>query len=99
MNRYNLIAACMMHVEGYFSIKSLAFINKNPGNIEASNGQLNKYSTIQVGYDELVHDISVNRGKPLAMFIAKYAPPTENNTSLYANLVSELSGIALTEQI
>jgi hypothetical protein len=45
------------------------------------------------GFIALVWDIEANRGKTLRAFIAKYAPPNENNTSLYLQVVSTLSGI------
>jgi len=97
--RYALIAAVMWHVEGSFSTKSQGFSNKNPGNIEHANGTMRVYSKIQDGFDDLVRDIELNAGKPLNSFIAKYAPPTENNTSLYLQVVSTLTGIAPTEAI
>jgi hypothetical protein len=89
----------MMHVEGYYSTKSLAFKNKNPGNIEHIDGTLKVYSTSQDGFDALVDDISANAGTPLEKFIAKYAPPNENNTSTYLQVVSQLSGICENEDL
>lgn len=94
--KYTLLAACMMHVEGYYSTQSLAFKNKNPGNIE-KDGKLIIYPSIIFGYTKLVGDILANVGTPLNTFIAKYAPPNENNTSLYLQLVCELSGLAPNE--
>lgn len=93
LDRYHLLAACMMHEEGYYSTKSLAFRNHNPGNIESKPGVYKVYPTIILGYSSLVGDIIANVGKPLRAFIAKYAPPNENNTSLYLQVVSTLSGI------
>lgn len=102
-SRYSLLAACMMHVEGYYSTKSPAYIHHNPGNIMQfpAPGQhvLRTYDTIQDGYDALVQDIQANVGKPLNAFIAKYAPPNENNTSMYLQVVSTLSGIAPDESL
>lgn len=95
--RYALLAACMMHAEGYYSTSSMAFRNCNPGNIESSQGQKNIYATKLTGFRALVEDIAANRGKALCDFIAKYAPPTENNTSLYLQVVSTLSGIGVEE--
>lgn len=92
-DRYYLLAACMMHEEGYYSVKSLAFRNKNPGNIESKPGVYNVYPTIMVGFSALVRDIMANIGKPLRAFISKYAPPNENDTSTYLQVVSTLSGI------
>ena len=91
--RYALLAACMMHMEGYYSTKSTAFRNHNPGNIEHTGGAMRVYGTALEGFQALVDDIVMNAGKKLADFIAKYAPPNENNTSLYLQVVSTLSGI------
>ena len=95
--RYALIAACMMHVEGFYSIKSLAFQRKNPGNINVHAGQA--YPSIQDGFNALVADIAANSGSPLQNFIAKYAPSNENDSFGYALTVSTLTGIGLTEKI
>jgi hypothetical protein len=95
--RATLLAACMMQMEGYYSTKSLAFRNCNPGNIENPDGTMRKWGDPLGGYSALVRDIQVNEGKPLNVFIAKYAPPNENNTSLYLEVVSTLSGIGKDE--
>lgn len=95
--RYTLLAACMMHVEGFYSMNSLAFKNCNPGNLENPDGSMRKWGDVIGGYSALVRDIQVNAGKPLATFIAKYAPPNENNTSMYLEVVSHLSGIGKDE--
>ena len=91
--RYGLLAACMMHMEGYYSTKSLAFENRNPGNIKMPAGSFIKYPNVISGYTALVYDIECNSGSTLRAFIAKYAPPNENNTSEYLDVVSTLSGI------
>jgi len=98
-SRHALIAACMMHVEGFYSTESRAFHNCNPGNIEEydgcpfpSEGPFIKYPTILVGFEGLLNDIQINVGKTISSFIAKYAPPNENNTSLYLQIVCTLSG-------
>lgn len=82
----------MMHVEGYYSTKSLAFKNNNPGNLE-SYGIYRHFPTKIAGYEALVKDIGANIGKPLNVFITKYAPSNENNTSLYLQIVCELTGM------
>lgn len=97
--KVTLLAACMMHVEGYYSTKSLAFNNCNPGNIENPDGTMRKWGDPLGGYSALVRDIQVNEGKSLREFIAKYAPPNENNTSLYLDVVSTLSGIGKDETL
>jgi hypothetical protein len=101
--RYCLLAACMMHMEGYYSTETRAFRNKNPGNIEnlprvqATEGTYIVFPTVLRGFCALVTDIAANAGKPLHAFIAKYAPPNENNTSEYLEVVSRLSEMAADE--
>lgn len=87
----------MMHMEGYYSTQSLAFRNRNPGNIEHPTGGFVQYPNVLAGYNALVEDIGANHGKTLREFIAKYAPPNENNTSEYLEVVSTLSGIGADE--
>jgi hypothetical protein len=95
--RYALLAACMMHMEGFYSTATLAFKNHNPGNIEAPGGKFIVYASALAGFEALVSDIAANAGKTLSAFIAKYAPPNENNTSLYLQVVSTLSGIGVND--
>jgi hypothetical protein len=89
----------MAHVEGYYDTNNLAFKNRNPGNIEnppvlhATEGTYRVYPTALRGYCALVTDIAANQGKALSSFIAKYAPPNENNTSAYLEEVCLLSGM------
>jgi hypothetical protein len=88
----------MAHVEGYYSVKSMAYRNCNPGNIEA-HGKVRTYSNPTEGFTELILDIAVNAGKTLAEFLAKYAPPSENDTSTYVSVVGQLTGIKPEEVI
>jgi hypothetical protein len=91
--RYAFLGACMLHVEGYYSTKSLAFKNRNPGNIEDSNGKMRVFESSLAGFICLLVDINANAGKTLAQFLSKYAPPSENDTNMYVSVVSTLSGI------
>ncbi len=91
--RYAFLAAAMAHMEGYYSTKSPAYRNNNPGNIEHANGMFQVYPSKLVGFEALVADIAANKGKTLAQFIAKYAPPNENNTGLYITVVTSLTGM------
>jgi hypothetical protein len=50
-------------------------------------------AALEAKFEALVADIAANTGKPLGAFIAKYAPPSENETSEYLQVVSTLSGI------
>lgn len=88
----NLLAAAMMHMEGAFRVSSLAWRNNNPGNIMDDTHKLRTYNTKEEGYDALVEDILANRGSSLRNFITKYAPPTENATSLYIQVVCSITG-------
>lgn len=103
-SRDALIAACMMHVEGFYSVKSPAWQHCNPGNIMqrlaiTKQFVLRTYPTILDGFTALVDDIAANRGMQLGAFIAKYAPPNENDTRMYQQVVSSLTGLALTDAI
>jgi hypothetical protein len=91
--KYYLLAAVMMHVEGAYSTLSLAYRNNNPGNLESSIGTKLKFSTKLEGFEYLVKDIAANAGSTLSHFIYKYAPPSENDSALYLELVSKLTGI------
>lgn len=90
-----------MHIEGAFSTNSLAFKNNNPGNLRpiGSGVGFRIFASKIEGFNGLVNDVAENAGKPLDEFVAKYAPPTENNSVLYLHLLSELTGIAPTEVI
>jgi hypothetical protein len=96
--RHHLLAACMMHMEGYYSVLSVAFRNHNPGNIKyGPGGAFKVFDTALEGYAALVRDIGANTGKTLREFISKYAPPIENNTDIYIDVVSRLSEIGKDE--
>lgn len=71
----------------------MSFRNRNEGNIENPDGTMKVFPTLLDGFIALVDDIQANAGKTLSSFIAKYAPPIENNTSMYLEVVSKLSGI------
>lgn len=90
-----------MHVEGAYSSKSLAWINNNPGNIEDPSGNnpgrgqlFRKYPTKLDGFNALVADIAANKGRVLMSFINKYAPPCENDTTMYLNTVCGITGMS-----
>lgn len=109
--RYAFIAACMSHVEGYYTgltnSQVRPFRNNNPGDMEGYTGCLYTqrdgpfivYPSRVTGFVDLVHDVSVNAGKPLRVFIARFAPPNENNTSVYLQDVCLLTGIGPDEII
>lgn len=82
-----LIAAAMAHVEGFYSVNSRAHRNCNPGNIEHPDGTMHQYPDMVTGFKALCDDIQANEGVSLAMFIRKYAPPNENDTQNYLDIV------------
>lgn len=88
-----MIAAAIAHCEGYFSVKSIAFRQNNPGNIRATPLSYKTYVSKQTGWSALLADIHANEGKTLREFITKYAPPSENNTDVYLNVMVLLTGI------
>jgi len=71
----------------------LARVNNNPGNLRyvgqagASQGEggFARFPTPEAGYQALISQIQLDasRGLTLEKFINKYAPPIENDTSLY----------------
>jgi hypothetical protein len=71
----------------------LARVNNNPGNLRyvgqagASQGEggFARFPTPEAGYQALLNQIQLDasRGLSLEKFINKYAPPIENDTSLY----------------
>jgi hypothetical protein len=71
----------------------LARVNNNPGNLRyvgqagASQGEggIARFPTPEAGYQALISQIQLDasRGLTLEEFINKYAPPIENDTSLY----------------
>lgn len=98
------VAAAQSHVEGYYQTHSPAFTCCNPGNITAwgetpKRGRFCQFPTRAAGFDALYRDIEKNRYMRLRDFIGKYAPPSENNTSQYLELVSTYTGIGPDEVI
>lgn len=88
-----LLASAIMHYEGAYSSRSVAYNNNNPGNIEGHDGKFLHYTTKLAGYQALVADILANKGKTLQSFLFKYAPPSENDTQTYLDTVCGITGI------
>lgn len=71
----------------------LAHRNNNPGNLRFAGQQgaapgdagFAAFNTPEEGYEALLRQVRKDqaRGLPLGAFIAKYAPPAENDTALY----------------
>jgi hypothetical protein len=82
----------------------LSIRNNNPGNLRFVNqpgatrgeGGFAKFNSPEEGIEALRRQVYLdtqNRGLTLSQFIAKYAPPNENNTSRYITYVSQQTGI------
>lgn len=81
----------------------LSYVNNNPGNLRfagqngATEGQggFAKFSTPQAGFLALVNQIKLDakRGHTLESFIAKFAPPSENDTKTYISQVAKSLGV------
>jgi len=77
--------------------------NNNPGNLRLAGqtgatqgeGGFAKFSTPEAGYQALKNQIKLDgsRGKTLAQFITKYAPPNENDTELYIRQMVAATGV------
>lgn len=80
-----------------------AFRNNNPGNLQFAgqqgasqgDGAWAKFDSPEAGYQALVKQIQLDqsRGLPLGAFIAKYAPPFENDTAKYVTQISAAMGV------
>ena len=85
---------------------TLAYVNNNPGNLRyvgqtgavPGRGGFAKFESPEAGYQALKNQIQirVNQGKNLASFISQYAPPSENDTNEYINVVSRQLGVSPT---
>jgi hypothetical protein len=77
----------------------LAAQNNNPGNLRFAGqsgaapgaGGFAQFSSPEAGYQALIHQVQLDagRGETLAQYIAKYAPPSENDTALYIRQASQ----------
>lgn len=84
----------------------LARVNNNPGNLRyvgqvgASQGEggFARFPTPEAGYQALINQIQLDasRGLTLEKFINKYAPPVENDTSLYLRQMISATGASPT---
>lgn len=88
----------------------LSIRNNNPGNLRFANqpgatrgeGGFAKFNSPDEGIEALRRQVYLDtqdRGLTLSQFIAKYAPPNENNTSRYITYVSQQTGIKPNEVV
>ena len=92
---------------------SRAWRNNNPGNIEygpfarskgavGSDGRFAVFETYEAGRaakEALLFESSSYRGRTIAEAIARYAPPSENDTSAYARAVARAIGVPVTTKL
>jgi hypothetical protein len=81
---------------------TLAAKNNNPGNLryagqegaQPGKGGFAMFSSPEAGAAALYHQVQLDasRGHNLSSFIAKFAPPTENDTALYVRQVAAMIG-------
>jgi hypothetical protein len=98
------IVCAQAHAEGFFNSHSPAFLNNNPTNLTRwpgvpNHGRYSQFRQKADGFRAAYQDVWTNRNDTLGAFLAKFAPPTENNTNAYIQAVSEFSGIAPDERI
>lgn len=84
-------------------VSALAYENNNPGNLRFAGqegavkgrGGFAKFKTPEDGIVALTKQIQmdINRGHTLESFIKKFAPPTENDTSLYIQQAMKELGV------
>lgn len=82
---------------------TLADRNNNPGNLRfvgqagatQGEGGFARFNSPEDGFQALINQVNLDqsRGLTLAQFVNKYAPPTENNTSLYIQQMSQWLGV------
>lgn len=98
------LANAIGKMEGANIAGSVASRNNNPGNLRyvgqtgaigQDSGGFAIFPDLSTGQAALNAQINLdaNRGLTLSQFIAKYAPPNENNTSNYLNFVSSQTGV------
>ena len=98
MSLTDSLAQSIATMEGFFnSTPNPSQTNNNPGNLRAGVSQVGTdanglaiFASVQDGWTALYHQIALDasRGLNLSQFIAKYAPPSENNTSNYLSFVT-----------
>jgi len=81
----------------------LSYVNNNPGNLRFANqsgatpgeGGFAKFPTPEAGVKALTSQVKLDqgRGHTLASFIAKFAPPSENNTAQYISQAAKSLGV------
>lgn len=98
------LANAIGKMEGANVPGSVAARNNNPGNLRyvGQTGAIGQdaqgfavFPDLSTGQAALNAQINLDssRGLTLGQFIAKYAPPSENNTSNYLSFVSQQTGV------
>jgi hypothetical protein len=84
---------------------SRSYRNNNPGNLRVvgdlgtDDSGFGVFSSYDLGFGALVSDLKAKISKypnaTLGQIMARYAPPSENNTSAYADYISQQLGVPL----
>ncbi len=87
----------------YIPSGTLADRNNNPGNLRyvgqagatQGEGGFARFNSPEDGFQALINQVQLDqsRGLTLQQFVNKYAPPSENNTSLYVQQISQWLGV------
>jgi hypothetical protein len=111
MDPIEAIADAIMKFEGW-APGSKSYRNRNPGNLEDSNGNYHVFQSLVEGYSALLSDLRAKfQGKTktglgpdstLIQLMMKYAPPTDNNptqayTDFICGWVTKALGITVTQ--
>lgn len=104
MKTTDILAQGIARYEGFYKKGTISQRLNNPGNLiyvgqkgatKVPGSRFAKFNTPQDGWDALKGQISLDssRGHTLTSFMGKYAPPKENNTKLYIQYLSHITGI------
>ena len=87
---------------GNLRISNIKWLGKIPNN-QNTDKSFEQFTTMHYGLramaTDIINDVSKKNLNTLASLINAYAPPTENDTTNYINVVSKSTGIAPNQQI
>lgn len=105
MSLYTGLATAVAEFEGFFKFGSRAARNNNPGNLKyagqagaigADSAGFAIFPSPDAGWSALERQIALDagRGYTLDAWVAKYAPPSENNTAAYLSYLVQRLGVS-----
>lgn len=97
------LAQLIANFEGWNKSGTIARANNNPGNLRAGPRAVGNssgfavYASAADGWADLERQIQLDAdaGFTLGSFIAKYAPPAENDTASYGSYLARQLGVSL----